>query len=762
MDARKIGPAGIAVSLKGTSLGTRTDSTGRFEFRGLTAAVYRVVVAPPMGPLIEREVRLNAGQSVELTIELDQAGTELEPVVVTAARPLHVIGHLPALRDNTIYLGKKSEVILLDSLHANLAQDVERQILGRIPGAHFSETARAGFPSNGVGFRGLNPTQSVELNTRQNGVSIAADLYGYPETYYTPPSQALERIEVVRGAGSLAFGPQFGGSINYVVRQGTPGMRPVFSADLSTGSFDMLNGFGAVRGGTARVGYHSFVSLLGEDGWRPNSGFRQVTASGGATLVAASRLNLGLEYTLFRNRIHMPGGLSDAQFTQDPRASFRARNWLASPWNSWAGRVSYRWPSGARWETLVSWQASDRHLVWRSEDGGPAEPDAIDPGTGSFVPREVEREQFHNAALESRVSLEPHWLGRPGALAAGVRLGRNQLNRFEGGPGSTGSDFDMGLYGGTWERALRFRTVTGAAFVEAAFRPTDRLALVPGVRAELLRSTAAGYTEVTGRFAPRSLAYPLFGIGAEYVTTGSSVLYANLSQAYRPVLYAALTPVGSIARVAPDLHSSRGYNADFGWRGTLGNLIKFDLSGFLLYYGGRIGTRTVDSAGGSVVEIANIGDSRHRGVEAYVELDPPGLRGLDLFSSFAFVDARYVSGSFQGNRVEQAPRVIERGGVSFGRGPFAGTLQLSYSSSSFGDANNSVLSTENAAAGLVPAYTVLDWSGQVRLNSRLTLAGGINNLANLKYFTKRTDEYPGPGILPGVARSVYVSLATSW
>ena len=90
-----------------------------------------------------------------------------------------MIGHLPDLRDNVIYSGKKIAVLVMDSLHTNLVQDVERQILGRIPGAHFSETEAAGFASNGVGFRGLNTTQSVEMNTRQNGGNISADLYGY-------------------------------------------------------------------------------------------------------------------------------------------------------------------------------------------------------------------------------------------------------------------------------------------------------------------------------------------------------------------------------------------------------------------------------------------------------------------------------------------------------------------------------------------------------------------------------------------------------
>ncbi|PYP39730.1 MAG: hypothetical protein DMD43_10215 [Gemmatimonadetes bacterium] len=717
-----------------------------------------VVTRADRDPL-RRTVKVASGAVTEITLDLREGPATLEPLVVTAARPLHVIGHLPASQDNVIYAGKKSEVIILDSLHANLAQDVERQILGRIPGAHFSETAGAGFPSDGVGFRGLNPTQSVEVNTRQNGVSIAADLFGYPETYYTPPSEALDRIEVVRGAGSLAFGPQFGGTINYVVRKGAPATRPTVSANVSSGSFGLLDGFTSVSGGAGRSTYYGFVQYRGEEGWRPNSDFRQGTAYASATLHPSGRLTIGFDYTHFRNRIHMPGGLSDAEFAESPRQSFRARNWLASPWNVLATRMQYRVSSGAILETVISYLAGDRHLVWRNEDGGPQAPDSIDSATGAQVPREVERETFHNGTVESRLRIDHAWLGLPATTAVGVRLGLNHMRRFEGGPGSTGSDFDMRLYGGTWERALRLETVNAAGFVESMVQVSDRFSVTPGVRLEYVRSSASGYTDVASTFAPRSLTYPLLGLGAEYVTGATTALYANVSQAYRPVLYAALTPFGSIARVDPSLHSARGVNADLGWRGTLGELVKLDLGAFHLHYGDRVGTRTAnDPAGGTIIETANIGDSRHRGVEVYLELDPPGLRGVDLFTSFAFVDARYTSGVFRGNRVEQAPRLVDRNGITWAGGGFATTVQLSHSSASYGDANNSVAPTDDAAAGLVPGYTVYDWSAQFRLGRKASLSAGINNLTDLRYFTKRTDEYPGPGILPGIGRSVYLTV----
>lgn len=690
----------------------------------------------------------------------------LSPIAVTAVRPLHVIAHLPDVQGGVIYAGKTTEVILLDSLHANLAQDVERQILGRIPGATFSETEGSGFPSNGVGFRGLDPTQSIEMNVRQDGVNIAGDLYGYPETYYTPPSEALQRVEVVEGAGALAFGPQFGGMINYVVRAGTPGTKPQLTSEETGGSYGVLNAFNAVGGGTGPWTYYGFVHYRREDGWRPNADFWQASGYGSLTLRAGDDVQLRLEQTVLRNRIHMPGGLSDSAFAINPRLSFRARNWLASPWSITALHLDATLSPRTRLRTTLSYVDADRHLVWRNEDGGPAALDTIDPMTGTYAPREVERETFHNWTLESRLSVDHGLLGRPATLAAGIRAGLNDMHRFEDGPGSTGSDFDMSLYGGTWGRALRFGTTNLATFAEELVHLTDHLTLTPGARYEYLRSTASGYTEVTSAFAPRTFAYPLLGLGAEYRTSPSTALYANVTQAYRPILYADLTPLGSVTLVDPALRASRGYSADLGWRGTLGEAVKLDLDAFYLWYGERVGTRTMtDSTGATFEETANIGNSVHQGTEAYVEFDPIPLLGLprslgslDLWASFAFVAARYVSGQFAGNRVEHAPRVVDRTGLTYTRGAFATTLQASYTSAAFGDANNSAAPTNDAEAGLIPAYTVWDWSARLNFGTRYALDGGINNLTNAHYFTLRTGEYPGPGIIPGIGRSAYIGV----
>jgi Fe(3+) dicitrate transport protein len=110
--------------------------------------------------------------------------------------------------------------------------------------------------------------------------------------------------------------------------------------------------------------------------------------------------------------------------------------------------------------------------------------------------------------------------------------------------------------------------------------------------------------------------------------------------------------------------------------------------------------------------------------------------------------------------VEYAPKVVNRAGVTYALHAVSGTFQISHVADQFGDANNTVASSD-PNVGLVPAYDVLDLSTRARLG-RFLLSGGVNNLADAHYFTRRTDEYPGPGIIPSPGRSVYLSLGADF
>ena len=707
------------------------------------------------------------------SISVKKNAYQLQEINISGVRTVKGMGYLSEVNNGVIYSGKKTEVLLVDSMDANTAQSNPRQVMGRIPGAVFSETLGSGFPSNGVGFRGLDPTQSIETNTRMNGYNITADLYGYPEAYFVPTLEAVQRIEVIRGASSLQFGPQFGGVINYVIRD-APAKPIEYAAEITGGSFGLFNFFNAVGGTYKWLSYYGYFQYTSVQGWRPNSGYHQLSGFGKVQFAPNDKLKLSLEYSALRNTIHMPGGLTDEEFEIDGRTSFRARNWLTSPWNVGAFKFDYKVKPNISIHFTSSLLISARNLVWRNEDGGAGVMDTVDPLTGTLVNREVEREIFTSSTNELRI-LGGYGIGNTvNTIAGGVRFFYGKLHRQEGGLGTTGSDFDMTLLDPTYEKDLIFTTVNVAPFVENIFRVTKRFSITPGFRFEYVNSMVNGYiTDDNGNIVTsvksKKRYLPLAGIGFQYKTTGTTELYANWSQAYKPVDYSQLRPIGSTSVIDPNMKDANGFNADLGYRGTYKNFLSLDLGGFYLQYNNRIGLIEKTDANGNLYTYrTNIANSHHLGAETYFELNPvkaftsvTKYGTLSFYNSFTYIDARYVTGPFKNNIVENAPHVIERIGITYMVEGFSATFLTSYTSSSFSDAANTIKS-DNAVVGIVPSYLVFDLSATYKFKGRVSVKGGINNIADNRYFTKRTDEYPGPGIIPAIGRSFYVGLGVKF
>ncbi|HWB62415.1 MAG TPA: TonB-dependent receptor [Chitinophagales bacterium] len=694
-------------------------------------------------------------------------------ISITGIRNIKGMGHLKDEGNCVIYAGKKTEGLLLDSVDANTAQSNPRQLLGRLPGAVFSETQGSGFPSNGIGFRGLDPTQSIETNTRQNGYNISADIFGYNESYFIPPFEAVQRIEVIRGASSLQFGPQFGGVINYIIKQ-APDKPFGFEAEATVGSFGFVNLFTALGGTVKKFSYYGYFQFGTAQGWRPNSDYRQYNGFARIQYKPIDKITIGLEYTAMQNRIHMPGGLDDAQFAADPRASYRARNWLTSPWNIAALTFDYNINSHVDLSVRAAYMHSARNLVWRNEDGGPQTLDTISPATNQYDNREVEREQFDNFTIEARVAVKYNIRKTHNTLAAGVRFYDGLLGRQEGGLGTTASDFDLTLVDPMWEDNLRFTTINVAPFVENIFRVTPRFSITPGFRFEFIRSTAEGYTsdengDELDAAGAKNRFIPLAGIGLQVNTTYTTQLYANCSQAYRPIDFAQLSPFGSTSRIDPNMKDASGFNVDLGWRGKVKSYFIYDLSAFYLQYNNRVGlVQKTDDNGNLYTLRTNVANSAHIGAETYIEVFPmrfiPGSEKYGQFSfynSFSYIHARYTSGEFKGNYVENAPAFIERLGITYAIADFSTTFNYSYTTKSYSDAGNTVYS-EDATVGLIPAYGVFDLSAAFKFLKHYHLKAGVNNLGGANYFTKRTDEYPGPGIIPAIGRSFYVGLGANF
>lgn len=181
------------------------------------------------------------------------------------------IRRLADVENMAIYAGKKNEVVVLSGIDANLATNNSRQIYAKVPGVNIIENDAAGIQL-GIATRGLNPNRTTEFNSRQNGYDISADPIGYPESYYTPPSEAIDRIEIVRGAASMQYGTQFGGLLNFQFKKGSPAKKIEFTTRQTGGTYGFFNSFNSIGGQVGKLNYYGFFTHKQGDGWRQNTG----------------------------------------------------------------------------------------------------------------------------------------------------------------------------------------------------------------------------------------------------------------------------------------------------------------------------------------------------------------------------------------------------------------------------------------------------------------------------------------------------------
>lgn len=701
------------------------------------------------------------------------------------------IQQMPEIVGTSIYAGKKNALIVLDNVNGNVVTNTMRQVVAKIPGIQIWESDGSGIQI-GIAARGLSPNRSWEFNVRQNGYDIAADPYGYPEAYYNPQLQAVQRIEVVRGQGSLQYGPQFGGLVNYILRNGSEINKPFeFETQQTIGSNGLINTYNAVGGETKKYQYYAFFDHRNAEGYRDNS--RYYTNSGFGTFTWRFTNQFSLTAELMRNNIRsqQPGGLTDAQMAGDIRKSFRSRNWFDITWTTAALIGNYQFSDKAKLNIKLFGVHGDRNSVGFMPSGGIVIADTINRNTNQYNPRNLNTDHYRNYGLEVRY-LGDYKIGNHAAtLSVGGRIYQGATYRYAAdGKGSTGSDYDMTVSDGIWTRDIDFNTINAAVHAENIFRIGEKLLIIPGFRYEYITGKASGRngfsgaTEIHLQNQQRSRGFVLAGIGTEYHLSKGTELYANITQAYRPVQFADLTAPPTTDVIDEDLEDARGYNADFGYRGKISNYLFFDVSAYYLRYNNRIGVVVQQRTDGSFYNFrTNVGNSSSKGIESLIEFNPvkafnPSSKWGDIgfFISYGFTDARYgnfkvitknssnqlVESNLKNKKVENAPEQLIRGGITYSYKGFSLTTQVSHTSSAFADANNTVAPSANAQNGLIPAYTVTDFTATWRFNKSIHLKTGINNLGDEHYFTRRAGGYPGPGALPADGRTFFFSIGAKF
>lgn len=780
--------AGAEVYNENIGKQTITDANGLFEFTDLKEGTYSITVFSFEYKILE--VRMITSSDVLKTLKLQPLGEELSEVVIRQRRE-RVFGlkQLKPVEGTAIYAGKKSEVVLLDNTLGNLASNNARQIYAQVAGLNIYENSIGGLQLN-IGGRGLDPNRSANFNTRQNGYDISADVLGYPESYYTPPAEALSQIEVVRGAASLQYGTQFGGLINFKMKAPVREKKMELVSRNTLGSFNLFTSFNSLSGTIDKFSYYTYYNYKKGDGFRPNSEFNSKNFFSHLAYELTDRTKIIGEFTYLNYLAKQPGGLTDTQFSLDAGFSNRTRNWFNVDWKLFSLKLEHEFSNKTDFSLNVfGLDASRKALGFRGLptdlNSNPISVVDETDAEGNFInPRDLIVGRFQNWGAEARLLSRYALFSQESVFLIGSKFYKAS-NEARQGPGSLDTDADFSFSDDEFpdyanQSDFNFPNLNVALFGENIFNISTNFSVTPGVRFEYIKTESQGvYNEVMFDNAGNPISninrtddqvkersFLLLGLGLSYKPSSSIEGYANLSQNYRSVTFSDIRVVNPTFSIRPDIDDERGYTADIGFRGKAFDVIRFDTSIFGLLYNDRIGEVINDRA---QRERGNIGDAIIYGAEVYGKwnINKTFFKDNDFilnsFINLAITESEYISSerNYKGNKVEFIPQTNLKAGLGFGYRNLLGNIQFTHLSDQFTDGTNAEIgipgSKEEGTLGKIPSYSVLDFSLSYSYKN-FKLETGINNLLDESYFTQRATGYPGPGIIPSAPLSWYATL----
>ncbi len=768
-----------------------TKANGIFLFENMSEGLHELSIIS-MG-FKSQIIALNIQRDTFLTIVLEEPQIELSTIEIAAKRKeIFALRQLKDYQGTSIYAGKKTEVIILELLQGNFASNNSRQVFSQIAGLNIYEGSDGGLQLS-IGGRGLDPNRTSNFNTRQNGYDISADVLGYPENYYTPPAEALEQIQVIRGASSLQYGTQFGGLINFKTKRIPSFKRWEIESNQTVGSFNFFNSFNRIGFNHKKLSVNSYYNYKQGDGYRNNSDFTAHNAFINLNYRINKRSHISADYSYYNYLAKQAGGLTDKMFEETPRLSTRDRNWFDVNWSLFNIKYEYDISLKSRLSVRAfGLNASRYSLGYR---GNPVELNqnpitALDEQRpdGSYIsPRDLIKGRFVNGGLEAKYLFEYLTLDRKSIGLIGAKFFRSRNQSFQG-PGSTGIDPDFEARTDDFpdyanQSEFIFPNTNIALFTEQIFYLNPRLSITPGLRLEYIRTESHGqYNQVIfdnannpianilnqeDRILPRYFA--LAGVGLSYKARTSINWYANISQNYRSVTFSDIRVVSPTFIVDPDISDETGFTADVGWRGQWKKKMSYDVGFYNIYYNDRIGV-ILDNRANRVRK--NIGTALISGVESLIDFNIKEIYfpqkeqlKFNWFTNTALTHSRYLrseENNVVGKQVEFIPFINLKTGLQLGYRDFLSTVQFGYVSSQFTDVQNSPAAPDgdnrSGIIGEIPSYSIVDFSMSYRIKN-LGLQVGVNNLFNESYFTRRATGYPGPGIIPSEGRSFYATLS---
>ena len=754
------------ITIEGSDINVKTDEFGKFVLKKLKAGSHLIVVNHNNYQILYQSITLTSNLSTKkVEFYLSDKIIDIEIVNIKNESP---IGTGKDVTQDIISIDKTKLQIQLDPINT-VSIKLDRGIIAPI---NIIEYDGAGLQI-GIGGRGLNPKRTAHFNTRQNGYDISADALGYPETYYTPPAEAINKITILRGAASLQFGPQFGGMIDFRLKDGpkNPNKKTEFITSNKYGSYNQFHSFSSFASKTKKLKTYSFYHLKTGDGWRENSKYTSHTGYLSLDYMPKDGFNIKLQLTHHQYLAQQAGGLTDKQFYKNPQASFRERNWFNVNWNIAALIFNYNFNKDF-WINSKFFGV----LAERNSAG------FIQPSTqsDSGLERTLITGKFQNIGNETRVVKRyKFYKKKNGVFIAGIRAYKGWTQTGQGtADTSSSANFNYTNNDKPENSKYTFPSKNIAAFFEHSFFLNNKWSITPGGRYEVINTSTDGYfnryliglngdtlfTAKSENSSTKNRNLFLTGLGVSYRFKKGGKLTGNYSQNFRSVNFSDINIVVPNFRVDPDIEDESGHNVDLTYNKTFGKKAFIGATGYYLYYANRIGVVwDIDPESNHAYQLrTNVSASRTFGLELSGWADIAKLTSmndstqkLNISLAITATDAKYIEEEaiVFGNSVEMVPALTIKSGITYEYKNFLVAGVLNFQTKQFSESTNAEKSY-NGVYGIIPNFYVIDAKVGYTFK-HFIFQVSVNNVTDNMYFTQRSNSYPGPGIIPSEGRTIF-------
>ncbi len=644
------------------------------------------------------------------------------------------------------------------------------EALRKVPGVHVREEEGVGLRPN-IGIRGLNPTRSTKTLLLEDGLPLSFAPYGDNASYYHPPIDRYESIEVSKGSQVIRFGPQTaGGVINYITPE--PQRELGGFIGLAAGSRGYLNSHVTVTGnGVIADIYHKQ-----SDGARDNMHSRLDDLN----FKWAGQLNddhkLVLRATHFREDSQLTySGLTQAEYTNlGPRYNPFKNDFFDA--NRTGLSATHEWRLNADSKVLTSIYGAyfDRDWWRQGSDTGTAASalncqgqtgqsrlsgTALTDAQLNACKMEGRLRSYTTAGIDSRVQLRHQAFGIDNQLEAGVKF-QHEVQRRRQQNYASYTSYLAGS-GMTIGEDQKRRTEATSAFVSNRFAVNDRFAVTPIARVEMIRHARTNY--VNNRSGSDSFVEFIPGVGATYQLSASSLVYGGVHRGFSPprVEDAINTSGTSI-----ELNAEKSINAELGIRAEPAKNLFVDAALFqndfsnLVQVGSIAGGSTTYSEGKALfrgVEMAGQVDNLTQAIDGnvFVRLSWTYLPTAEQRSSFMNPTSTTPVVNQVGKRLPYAPEHLLTMSLGY-RAPtnWNTRVEYVYVGEQYTDFANTRTADPagNGQAGLIDAYGI--WNAVANYTvGKATFFIAAKNLGDRTYIVDRTR-----GIQVGMPRTFQAGL----